>query len=51
MTKPVHRVINLANEDVDLVGTFDKHGAFSVAVQCSQVSNLLVKTSILLVKH
>ena len=35
MTKCVHCVINLANEDVDLVGMFDKHGAISVVVQCS----------------
>jgi len=32
MTKHAHRAINHANEDVDLVGTFDKHGAFSGAV-------------------
>ena len=35
MTKHAHRVINLANEDVNLVGMFDKHGAVSIAVQCS----------------
>jgi len=29
MTKHAHRVINLANEDVDLVG---KHGAISMVV-------------------
>jgi len=51
MTKPAHRAINLANEDVDLVGTFNKHGAVSIAVQCLCVSNLHVKASILLVKH
>jgi len=32
MTKPAHCVISLANEDVDLVGMFDKHGAVSVVV-------------------
>jgi len=32
MTKHAHRAINLANEDVDLVGMFDKHGSVSVAV-------------------
>jgi len=31
MTKPAHLAINLANEDVNLVGTFDKQGAVSVA--------------------
>jgi len=35
MTKPAHRVINLANEDVNLVGTCDKHGAVSVVAQHS----------------
>jgi len=28
VTKHVHRVLNLANEDVDLVGTFDKAWSF-----------------------
>ena len=51
MTKRAHRVINLANEDVDLVGIFNKHGAVSIVVQCLQVSSLRAKTSVLLVKH
>jgi len=29
MTKHAHRVSNRANEDVDLVGLFDKHGGVS----------------------
>jgi len=32
MTKPAHRASNHANEDVDLVGILDKHGAISVVV-------------------
>jgi len=48
MTKHEHRASNLANEDVNLVG---KHGAISMVVQHSYLSNLRVKASILLVKH
>jgi len=44
-------VINLANEDVNLVGVSIKHGAVSMAEQHSQLSNLHAKASVLLVKH
>jgi len=40
MTKHAHHVINLANEDVNLVGMFNKHGGVSRALQHSQLSNL-----------
>jgi len=33
MTKHAHCVINLANEDVNLVGLFDKHGDVSRVLQ------------------
>jgi len=32
MAKHAHHVMNLAKEDVNLVGMFDKHGAVSVVV-------------------
>jgi len=32
MTKHAHHVINLANEDVGLIGMFDKHGGVSGAL-------------------
>jgi len=51
MMQHAHRARNLAIEDVDLVGILIKHGAISVAEQCSQLSNLHVKASVLLVKH
>jgi len=51
MKKHVHRVINLANEDVDLVGTFNKHGGVSGVLQHSWVSHLCKSTSASLVKH
>jgi len=35
MTKHAHRTINLPNENVNLVGTFDKHGGVSGALQHS----------------
>jgi len=32
MTKHADHVINLANEDVDIVGMFNKHGSFCCGV-------------------
>jgi len=50
MTKHAHRVNNLVKEMSILSKYLIKHGAVSVVEQCSYLSNLRVKASILLVK-
>jgi len=51
MTKHAHRVSNLANEDVNLVGILDQTWSDFYGSVTLIVSNLRVKAATLLVKH
>ena len=51
VTKHAHHVINLANEDINLVGPFNEHWDVSRVLQHSQLSNLCKIASALLAKH